>query len=81
MALLEACRSTRDSKAAVEVFEAMQSEGVRPGVRSYTSLLEVCEHRRRRETAPHMSLGLRFRLHCKRYSTFWEKDSLPWLDW
>lgn len=41
VALLEACRHTRDSKAAVEVFEAMETDGVRPGVQSYTSLLQV----------------------------------------
>lgn len=41
VALLEACRRTRDSKAAVEVFEAMETDGVRPGVQSYTSLLQV----------------------------------------
>lgn len=39
---MEVCRHSRDSKAAVEVFEAMETEGVRPGVRSYTSLLKVC---------------------------------------
>ena len=38
---MEVCRHSRDSKAAVEVFEAMETEGVRPGVRSYTSLLKV----------------------------------------
>ena len=41
LALMEVCRHSRDSKAAVEVFEAMETEGVRPGVRSYTSLLKA----------------------------------------
>lgn len=41
LALMEACRRTHDIKAAVGVFEAMETEGVRPGVRSYTSLVEV----------------------------------------
>lgn len=41
LALMEVCRHSRDSKAAVEVFEAMETEGVRPGVKSYISLLKA----------------------------------------
>jgi hypothetical protein len=34
-------RQQREGKAAVDVFEAMRSNGVTPGVRSYTSLLQA----------------------------------------
>ena len=39
--LLDTCRQQRQGQAAVDVFEAMKRSGITPGVRSYTSLLQV----------------------------------------
>ena len=51
-ALISACEKGKQSGRGMEVFEAMQRQGVVPNVITYSALISACEKRASRQSGP-----------------------------